>query len=196
MAVPVTRWQGLHKRGCISKRISKKFLEILLEIDIPYGVRDFSRFEQKRAENPCKHGGFSFFYRLLSSRKIRQFLTGQCALKTVWAHAHKGSNPFPSAIAPIFRGFSFYMIVSREGLMSENSSRLILFRLTNPLKCGIIHSLHSLILRSKFTFGKNVGFACHIFERCELCSNRSETAFFGAWFRLRTFFSFGGQYEL
>ena len=71
--------------------------------------------------------------------------------------------------------------------MSENSSRLILFRLTNPLKCGIIHSLHSLILRSKFTFGKNVGFACHIFERCELCSNRSETAFFGAWFRLRTF---------
>ena len=93
----VTPWQGLHKRGCISKRISKKFLEIFLEIGIPYGVRDFSRFEQKRAENPCKHWGFSFFYRLLSSRKIRQFPMGYCALKTVWAHAHKGSNPFPSA---------------------------------------------------------------------------------------------------
>ena len=97
VAVPVTLWQGLHKRGCISKRISKKFLEIFLEIGIPYGVRAFSRFEQKRAENPCKHWGFSFFYRLLSSRKIRHFPTGYCALKTVWAHAHKGSNPFPSA---------------------------------------------------------------------------------------------------
>ena len=97
VAILVTRWQGLHKRGCISKRISKKFLEIFLEIDIPYGVRDFSRFEQKRAENPCKHWGFSFFYRLLSSRKIRHFPMGDCALKTVWASAHVGSNPTPSA---------------------------------------------------------------------------------------------------
>ena len=46
---------------------------------------------------------------------------------------------------------------------------------------------HSLIFCSRFTFGKNVGFACHILERCELCRNRSETAFFGAWFWLRTF---------
>ena len=104
MFVPVSRWQELHKRGCISKRISKKFLEIFLEIGIPYGVRDFSRFEQKRAKNPCKHWGFSFFYRLLSSRKIRQFPMGYCALKTIWAHAHKGSNPTPSAISPDFSG--------------------------------------------------------------------------------------------
>ena len=73
---------GATQTGGISKRISKKFLEIFLEIDIPYGVRDFSRFEQKRAENPCKHWGFSFFYRLLSSRKIRHFPMGDCALKT------------------------------------------------------------------------------------------------------------------
>ena len=38
--------------------------------------------------------------------------------------------------------------------------------------------------------GKNVGFACHIFGR-ELCRNRSGTAFFGAWFRLRTFLYLG-----
>ena len=37
------------------------------------------------SENPCKYWGFSFFYRLLSSRKIRHFPTGYCALKTVWA---------------------------------------------------------------------------------------------------------------
>ena len=107
-AVLVTRWRGLHKRRCISKRISKNFLEIFLEIGIPYGVRDFSRFEQKRAENPCKHWGFSFFYRLLSSRKIRQLPMGDCALKTVWAHAHKGSNPFPSAINPKAPAFGFF----------------------------------------------------------------------------------------
>ena len=28
----------------------------------------------------------------------------EAVLKTVWAHAHKGSNPFPSAIAPNFSG--------------------------------------------------------------------------------------------
>ena len=39
---------------------------------------------------------------------------------------------------------------------------------------------------SEVYVGKNVGFACHIFGR-ELCRNRSETAFFGARFRLRTF---------
>ena len=60
-----------------------------------YGV--FLRFEQKRAENPCKHWGSSFFYRLLSSRKIRQFPMGDCALKTVWEQSHVGSNPTPSA---------------------------------------------------------------------------------------------------
>ena len=81
---------GATQTGGISKRISK----IFLEIGIPYGVRDFSRFEQKRAENPCKHRGFSFFNRLLSSRKIRHFSMGDCALKTVWEQSHKGSNPF------------------------------------------------------------------------------------------------------
>ena len=103
VAVPDTQQPQPHKRGCISKNISKKFLEIFLEIGIPYGVRGFSRFEQKRAENPCKHWGFSFFYRLLSSRKIRHFPMGDCALKTVWAHAHVGSNPTPSAKKSLLR---------------------------------------------------------------------------------------------
>ena len=40
--------------------------------------------------------------------------------------------------------------------------------------------------------GKNVGFAFHIFGR-ELCRNRSETAFFGAQFRLRTFLILRGK---
>ena len=48
----VTRHQEPHKRLPISKNISKKFLEIFLEIDIPYGVRDFSRFEHKKRRKP------------------------------------------------------------------------------------------------------------------------------------------------
>ena len=40
-AAPATRLQEPHKRGCISKRISKNFLEIFLEIAMPYGVRIF-----------------------------------------------------------------------------------------------------------------------------------------------------------
>ena len=51
----------------------------------------------------------------------------EAVLKTVWAHAHKGSNPFPSAIAPNFSGLFFFMIVFREGIISENSSRCVLF---------------------------------------------------------------------
>ena len=43
-------------------------------------------------------------------------------------------------------------------------------------------------LYMKSMLGKNVGFACHIFG-CELCRNRSGTAFFGEWFRMRTFFT-------
>ena len=50
-----------------------------------------------RKEQDRKHWGFSFFYRLLSSRKIRQIPMGYCALKTVWAQAHGGSNPSASA---------------------------------------------------------------------------------------------------
>ena len=40
-----------------------------------------------------------------------------------------------------------------------------------------MQSLHSLIKRSKFTFGKIVGFFCHIFKRCELCSNGNKPRF-------------------
>ena len=90
------------------------------------------------------------------------------------------SNPF--SISPICGSFP------QVGFpLCTESAKALPNPLTKSPKCDIIHLLHSLILRSKFTFGKNVGFACHIFERCELCSNRSETAFFGAWFRLRTF---------
>ena len=32
----------------------------------------------------------------------------EAVLKTVWAHAHKGSNPFPSAINPKALVFGFF----------------------------------------------------------------------------------------
>ena len=72
-----------HKRLPISKTISKNFLDKFLDRTMPDGINVFGGSNIKNAENPCKHWGFSFFYRLLSSRKIRHFPTGYCALKTV-----------------------------------------------------------------------------------------------------------------
>ena len=86
-----------HKRLPISKTISKNFLDNFLDRAMLYGIRLFGGSNIKNAENPCKHWGFSVFYRLLSSRKIRHFPTGYCALKTVWGQPHGGSNPSASA---------------------------------------------------------------------------------------------------
>ena len=75
-----------------------------------FWCKDFSRFEQKRAENPCKHWGFSFFYRLLSSRKIRQFPMGDCALKTVWVWKPTGVRiplPPPEPWSVMLQGIFF-----------------------------------------------------------------------------------------
>ena len=35
----------------------------------------------------------------------------EAVLKTVWAHAHKGSNPFPSAINPKAPAFGFFYFI-------------------------------------------------------------------------------------
>ncbi|MGN1235452.1 MAG: hypothetical protein ACI4U2_05695 [Christensenellaceae bacterium] len=72
-----TRQQEPHKRGCISKNISKKFLEILLEIDMPYGVRDFevrTKKEPKALVNTGFSASFIVWYRLLKSLKIRMVI--------------------------------------------------------------------------------------------------------------------------
>jgi hypothetical protein len=49
--VLVTLWQGPHKQGCISKTISKNFLEILLEIDVCFGARIFRGSNKKDPKN-------------------------------------------------------------------------------------------------------------------------------------------------
>ena len=75
--VPVTRQQEPHKRGCISKNISKKILEILLEIDMPYGVRDFevrTKREPKTLVNTGFSASFIVRYRHLKSLKIRMVI--------------------------------------------------------------------------------------------------------------------------
>ncbi len=69
-AVPVTRCRELHKRGCISKTISKNFLDKFLDTAMLCGIRVFGGSNIKNAENPCKHWDFSVFYRLISSSKI------------------------------------------------------------------------------------------------------------------------------
>lgn len=61
--------------GCISKNISKNFLEILLEIDMPYGVRDFevrTKKEPKALVNTGFSASFIVRYRLLKFLNFRQ----------------------------------------------------------------------------------------------------------------------------
>ena len=77
------RWQGMnasnsqqepHKRGCISKRISKNFLEIFLEIAMPYGVRIFwgsNKKEPKTLVNAGLSASFIVRYRLLKFLNFR-----------------------------------------------------------------------------------------------------------------------------
>lgn len=70
-----TRQQEPHKRGCISKRISKKFLEILLEIDVCFGVRIFrgsNKKEPKTLVNTGLSASFIVRYRLLKFLNFRQ----------------------------------------------------------------------------------------------------------------------------
>lgn len=68
---------GTTQTGCISKNISKTFLEILLEIDTPYGVRDFevrTKKEPKTLVNTGFSASFIVCYRLLKSLKIRMVI--------------------------------------------------------------------------------------------------------------------------
>ena len=70
-----TRQQEPHKRGCISKRISKNFLEIFLEIAMPYGVRIFwgsNKKEPKTLVNTGLSASFIIRYRLLKFLNFRQ----------------------------------------------------------------------------------------------------------------------------
>ena len=70
-----TRLQEPHKRGCISKRISKNFLEIFLEIAMPYGVRifwDSNKKEPKTLVNTGLSASFIVRYRLLKFLNFRQ----------------------------------------------------------------------------------------------------------------------------
>ena len=63
-----TRQQEPHKRDCISKRISKNFLEIFLEIVMPYGARIFwgsNKKEPKTLVNTGLSASFIVCYRLL-----------------------------------------------------------------------------------------------------------------------------------
>ena len=54
----------------------------------------------------------------------------EAVLKTVWAHAHKGSNPFPSANKKAlktlrFRGFLFWRVVRVEIYIGEYPEMII-----------------------------------------------------------------------
>jgi len=72
-----TRQQEPHKRGGISKNISKKILEILLEIDMPYGVRNFEvriKKEPKTLVNTGFSASFIIRYRLLKSLNFRMVI--------------------------------------------------------------------------------------------------------------------------
>ena len=69
-----TRQQEPHKRGCISKNISKIFLEIFLEIAMPYGVRIFwgsNKKEPKTLVNTGFSASFIIRYRLLKFLNFR-----------------------------------------------------------------------------------------------------------------------------
>ena len=71
---PITWCQEPHKRGCISKRISKNFLEIFLEIAMPYGVRIFwgsNKKEPKTLVNTGFPASFILRYRLLKFLNFR-----------------------------------------------------------------------------------------------------------------------------
>ena len=56
VAVPDTRQQEPHKRVCISKNISKNFLEILLEIDVCFGARIFRGSNKKEPKTLVNTG--------------------------------------------------------------------------------------------------------------------------------------------
>ena len=134
---------------------------------------------------------------LLFRSHNKQTLKLSCFVNPCFFHSIHYSYPFKKSVD--FRLY-YYRSKKRRALtlnpcVLSFKNRCYFFSLfsLNPFqfskKCGIIYVRHSLILRFKFAFGKNVGFACHILNRCELCSNRSETSFFGAWFRLRPFFT-------
>ena len=56
VAVPDTRQPQPHKRGCISKTISKNFLEIFLEIAMLYGTGIFRGSNKKEPKTLVNTG--------------------------------------------------------------------------------------------------------------------------------------------
>ena len=74
VAVPDMRQPQPHKRGCISKNISKNFLEILLEIDVCFGARIFrgsNKKEPKTLVNTGVSASFIVCYRPLKFSNFR-----------------------------------------------------------------------------------------------------------------------------
>ena len=74
VAVLDTRQQHPHKRGYISKTISKKFLEILLEIAMLYGTgifRGSNKKELKTLVNTGVSASFIVCYRPLKFSNFR-----------------------------------------------------------------------------------------------------------------------------
>ena len=75
VAVLDTRQQQPHKRGCISKTISKNSLEIFLEIAMLYGTgifRGSNKKEPKTLVNTGLSASFIVRYRLLKFLNFRQ----------------------------------------------------------------------------------------------------------------------------
>ena len=64
----------------------------------------------------------------------------EAVLKTVWAHAHKGSNPFPSAISPDFSG-----LFSKKYILEDNNERNYVFR------C-VVSATHLLVLENNMNY--------------------------------------------
>ncbi|MBR2445994.1 MAG: hypothetical protein IKB28_04930 [Clostridia bacterium] len=74
VAVPDMRQQQPHKRGCISKTISKNFLEIFLEIAMLYGTgifRGSNKKEPKTLVNTGVSASFIVFYHRAKSVNFR-----------------------------------------------------------------------------------------------------------------------------
>ena len=91
-------------------------------------------------EKPCDNWVFGVIFLPLSSFKISQIPRGFKSLKTVWAPAHKGSNPFPSATSPDFLGAFLFLSADTGVYHSENPIFLIVYIkvLFFSTRCAII----------------------------------------------------------
>ena len=72
VVVPDTRQPQPHKQGCISKNISKNFLEILLEIDMCFGARIFRGSNKKEvAETLGISANAVYVYKHEAQKKLK-----------------------------------------------------------------------------------------------------------------------------